>query len=664
MATPAPEVCTLSTKDRATLITVSLHPPTNTTLTLSRADRTLFQTFLPPLGDASFTFDQDAYKFISDTYQLSIMPLKSSFRVRITTRNEDIIEMTTPLRKERWYGLGQVLFQHWPLEKGSLELSAFYPYDNGPSGMCTMVEPTVFSSNGGYVSIDESSTCLHLGLNGTKDEFLAEKPLIWTTGLDNLGRKILPAPAKKYTADGMLRVQSRRTYDWDRVQHPWLGNRVDDRDPELQFVLSGHETLRGACEMNLKRLKEDLGERVIPPVDMMRYPIWSTWARYHDAVTQKDVIEFAEDIVKRGLNRSVMGIDDRWSIKYGDLAFDPVKFPDPKQMIRRLHELGFKVTLWVTPFANANSKAVNDETSRKYFVKDRSGKLAWFKWWQPTMVCAVDVTNPEAREWFVSCLQRLCDEYGVDGFKFDAGEPCFLPKDCVLHCAQTPQDYTRDWINEVAGRFELCEVRSGVRGCQNASPMFRIFDRFSNWSLQNGLASVLAAVLTSGMLGYSFCIPDYIAGNEYADKAEKELMIRWAQVSCCMPAMQFSIPPWSFDDECESLCERVLKWRELFFWDKIQALLKGGKEYVPMCRPMWWAADEVDDVYDQFLLGDDIVIAPVLNKDQRERDVFLPAGEWKRVDLDTGNCVGKAVVGPKWIHVQAPLGDLPTFALT
>lgn len=450
------------------------------------------------------------------------------------------------------------------------------------------------------------------------------------------------------------------------VRHPWLG--ADEQHAQLHFTLGAGEHVRDASEMALRALRREIGRAVAPPLDMMQYPIWSTWARYKDAVCQQDVIQFANEIVARGLPRSVMGIDDRWSVKYGDLGFDAQKFPDPKAMVHQLHHMGFKVTLWVTPFANLDSNAVCGE-GRKYFVKTKDGEIGQFEWWQPTRVAALDVTDPDAREWFVKGLRRLCDQYGIDGFKFDAGEPSFLPERSTLQNTMvSPSEYTRTWIHEVASKFEYAEVRSGVRGCQRASPMFRMFDKFSTWGLENGLASVLAALLTSGMLGYPFCLPDYIAGNAYGDETpDAELMIRWTQATSAMPAMQFSIPPWSMGEKCERLVFAALEWRKKFFWKHIEAQLEEAAEnYKPIARPMWWeepTRKDVIDVCDQFMLGQDVVVAPIVNKGESLRRVFLPTGFWRRVNLnDSCSLSSDLHKGPAWIEqVSAALSDMPTY---
>lgn len=82
--------------------------------------------------------------------------------------------------------------------------------------------------------------------------------------------------------------------------------------------------------------------------------------------------------------------------------------------------------------------------------------------WNTQPVCALDVTNPEAVSWFVSRLHRLQSLYGIDGFKFDGGEPCFLPPGFKTHRPIShATEYTRLWVSEVAGQFQggPCEVR-------------------------------------------------------------------------------------------------------------------------------------------------------------------------------------------------------------
>lgn len=121
--------------------------------------------------------------------------------------------------------------------------------------------------------------------------------------------------------------------------------------------------------------------------------------------------------------------------------------------------------------------------------------------------------------------------YGIDGFKFDAGEPCFLPRGMESQTPLiTPTEYTRLYIERIASKFEVAEARTGYQ-TQSVSIFTRMGDRFSSWPAANGLRSLIPTLLTSGLLGYPFCLPDMVGGNAYfGQRPDRELLVRWAQV--------------------------------------------------------------------------------------------------------------------------------------
>ncbi|CAN8073934.1 unnamed protein product [Agarophyton chilense] len=665
----APEELTINSPDGTCKLQISLLFD-NPSLTLIHKERHLVTTTisLPSLTfpDRPFLMidgKTDTHCFSQQDTGLYITPIHpSSFRVNAFTISETVTARI-PIAGENWFGLGHLMYQHWPLNRARLEHGPFYPFDNGPNGICTLLEPTLYSSHGVAVHVDDRSSCFHLAFNGTPRQELSSKPLRWGTGVANFTRDILPF-ADDGKGDGTITLQSRARYDWPHVQHPWLSSSSIPNSPNLIFTLSGSKNLKEGCEKGLRSIQTAFGSREMPNASLLEDPIWSTWARYKADVTQKDVIAFAKEIAQRGLPRSVMGIDDRWSTKYGDFQFDSNKFPDPKAMVDQLHNLGFLVTLWITPFADLDSNAVTNEETAKFFVKTRNGKIGSFAWWQPTKVAAINLSDLRARVWVTNRLRVLMEDYGIDGFKFDAGEPSFLPEDAALQdILDSPNEYTRSWIKHIVPVARVSEVRAGVRGCQNVPTLFRLFDRFSTWNQQNGLASVLAALLTAGILGYPFCIPDYVAGNAYGDEVPcEELMIRWAQASVAMPALQFSIPPWQFGIKCDKLCRQALKWRQKFFWKYIRRFLRSAAEnYTPICRPMWWLRAP-EEIFDQFLIGNNVIVAPVINKGQRRRNVFIPHGFWKRVNLECGTADGESLKGPAWYSdVSADLHEMPTY---
>ena len=376
------------------------------------------------------------------------------------------------------------------------------------------------------------------------------------------------------------------------------------------------------AKRNVREATENVLESMPKPTQtvdtaLVRGPKWSTWARYRTAVDQEKVLKFANEILELNYERSVMEIDDRWSSEYGELEFDPIKFPDVKSMVDELHLKGFKVTLWVTPFVAEGTLAYDEGVKNDYFVKSKvltpgHSKPGFFSWWQPTPVVAIDLTNKNAREWFLNGLKGLQTRYGgIDGFKFDAGEPCFLPKEFETKVPMKhPSEYTKLWSTEIAQKFELCEVRSGHHST-DSGVWTRIGDTFSSWTTSNGLRSLIPHLLTSSIVGYPLCLPDMIGGNAYAGDPSKELLVRWTQANCFMPAMQFSIPPWEFGKDVTEATDKMLKVRSKLI-DLIEDLsIKSSKTLEPICKPLWWLAPEdtnTFDINDQFCLeSDDIV---------------------------------------------------------
>lgn len=113
------------------------------------------------------------------------------------------------------------------------------------------------------------------------------------------------------------------------------------------------------------------------------------------------------------------------------------------------------------PFCEENSDAYREGSALGHFVRADTPngfgfKPGFFPWWNSSPVVALDVTSPEAVQWFTDRLRSLQTRYGIDGFKFDAGEPCFLPRDFkTKRPLAHPCEYTRGWVRNVASQFEV-----------------------------------------------------------------------------------------------------------------------------------------------------------------------------------------------------------------
>ena len=163
----------------------------------------------------------------------------------------------------------------------------------------------------------------------------------------------------------------------------------------------------------------------IPDELMFKRPIWSTWAIFKQIINETIITNFANDIISYNYSNCQLEIDDKWQSKYGDFAFETRNFPNIAKTISDLNKKGFRTTLWVHPFVNFESRNFNVKEYEQYWVKGPDGKTSITSWWDGVGVI-VDMTNEKAAQWFISELEGIRKNTGINSFKFDAGIDHFV----------------------------------------------------------------------------------------------------------------------------------------------------------------------------------------------------------------------------------------------
>lgn len=403
--------------------------------------------------------------------------------------------------------------------------------------------------------------------------------------------------------------------------------------------------------------------RTTPPADYLRLPVYTTWVEYKTAVNQQRVLEYAHAIHDHNLPCGVIEIDDKWESNYGDTQFDRSKFPDPKAMVDELHRMGYRVTLWVHPFVNTGSRTYAEHRRDGILLRGLNGEAGKILWWNG--VAAVwDFTNPRAAAMFRSRLHRLQKLYGFDGFKFDGGDVPLIPRDMQPYKRISATEYPDVYNREATAHFAWNEARVGIYS-QPLGIVQRLIDKQSVWGNANGLGSVIPEAITVSMRGFPYVMPDMVGGNQYnGDKIDKEMLIRSAQESVLMPLVQFSFGPWHFDDETVDLVRQACALRARFAPLILQLAAAAPKTGEPILDPLWYIAptdSQTFTIMDEYTIGSDVVVAPVLRKGATTRDIYLPAGTWRPVTATKGH-PGPAIKGGQWLrNYPAPLNVLPVF---
>lgn len=389
-----------------------------------------------------------------------------------------------------------------------------------------------------------------------------------------------------------------------------------------------------------RQLMRHLGWPNRPPTEFGDV-LFCTWTQFPRCITQVRVLEMARQIRSRGYACSTLIIDDRWESQFGELTFS-ADFPDPRAMVDELHAMGFAVWLWTTPFVNREAATFENLSRSGVLVSHRNGAgAAILKWWGGE-AGLIDVTNPDGRAWFRERLLHLKNDLGVDGFKIDGGDFKYQPPPETAAFAD-PSGASGYSDALLAVYEELvphqCETRTAWLS-QSRRILWRQGGKDSHWGRDNGLKAMISLGLHLALMGYDIQIPDMVPGRvQTMDPTDSlptdELMVRWTEASIFFPLVQFSYLPWNYAESTAAIIAayaRLHKALGLYIAD--QAVGRRG----PLLRPIWYDAPEVESLYavfDEFMLGGDLLVAPVLDQGVSARDVLLPPGRW--LDAWTGD---------------------------
>ncbi|MFD0782562.1 alpha-xylosidase [Micromonospora azadirachtae] len=401
-----------------------------------------------------------------------------------------------------------------------------------------------------------------------------------------------------------------------------------------------------------------------------RVPAWSygLWlsTSFTTSYDEKTVTEFIDGMAERDLPLSVFHFDCFWMRQFHwvDFVWDPATFPDPEGMLRRLHERGLKVCVWINPYIAQRSYLFEEGRRHGYLVRRADGSVWQWDKWQAGMAL-VDFTNPDAVAWFTGKLKALLD-MGVDCFKTDFGER--IPTDVVWHDGSDPQrmhNYYTHLYNKAV--FELLEAERGegeavlfARSATAGGQQFPVHWGGDCESTFVSMAESLRGGLSLAASGFGYWSHDIGGFEGTPDPAVFKRWIAFGLLSShsrLHGSGSYRVP-WAFDDEAVDVLRHFTRLKMSLMPYLAGVAEEAHRDGVPMMRPMVLEfPDDPTAAYldRQYMLGPDVLVAPVMSADG-EVTFYVPAGTWTHL------VTGEQLTGPAWFTEQHGFDSLPVLA--
>jgi alpha-D-xyloside xylohydrolase len=401
-----------------------------------------------------------------------------------------------------------------------------------------------------------------------------------------------------------------------------------------------------------------------------RVPDWSfgLWlsTSFTTSYDEATVTGFIDGMAERDLPLSVFHFDCFWMRQFHwcDFVWDPATFPDPEAMLRRLHERGLKVCVWINPYIAQRSYLFAEGSEAGYLVKNADGSVWQWDKWQAGMAL-VDFTNPDAVRWFASKLKVLLD-MGVDCFKTDFGER--IPTDVVWHDAADPQrmhNYYAHLYNRAV--FELLEAERGVgeavvfaRSATAGGQQFPVHWGGDCESTFVAMAESLRGGLSLAASGFGYWSHD-IGGFE--GTPDPAVFKRWLAFGLLSSHSRLHGSgsyrvPWAYDDEAVDVLRHFTRLKLSLMPYLAAAAEEAHSDGTPIMRPMILEfPDDPTAAYldRQYMLGPDVLVAPVMSADG-EVTFYVPAGTWTHL------VTGEQLTGPVWVTQKHDFDSVPVLA--
>ena len=416
---------------------------------------------------------------------------------------------------------------------------------------------------------------------------------------------------------------------------------------------------------------------------------WQCKLRYYN---QEQVLSIAREYKKRNIPVDVLVIDYYHWPRCGDWRFDDEYFPNPKEMIKELHDMGIETMVSIWPQVDWRSENYEEMKQQGLLVKIQSGIDVQMTFHGNNVF--MDATNPRTRKYVWDKCRQNYAELGIKTFWLDEAEPEFTNYDFdnyryyigpVSEMGNVyPREYARLFFEgqQQMGQKDIVNlIRCAWVGSQKYGALVWSGDIMSTYE---DFRKQICAGIHMGLCGIPWWTTDIggFHGGVTEDADFRELLIRWFQFGTFCPVMRIhgcrqpgetivnkageerewtgaDNEVWSFGEEAYPILVKFIQIREKLRDYTRELMTEAHEKGTPVMRALFYEfpQDKICwDITDSYMYGADILVAPICHEHEFNRRVYLPAGvSWTQAQT------GKVFAGGAWYDVEAPIDTLPLF---
>lgn len=412
-------------------------------------------------------------------------------------------------------------------------------------------------------------------------------------------------------------------------------------------------------------------------------PLWSLGYQQcrFSYFSQEEVRELVKTFEEKDIPLDVVYLDIDYMDGFRVMTFKTPNFDDVAGLISDLKEKGIRTITIIDPGVKVDEEYDVFKRGKEgnHFTKKLDGEIFIGAVW-PGDSAFPDFSNKDCREWWKSELKKFISEHGMDGIWNDMNEPCVFNNDhktmleTCIHNSDNGVIEHKEFHNRYGFEMSRCskeaqeELHPNERGFSMTRATYAGGQRYSsvwtgdNMSLWSQMRMSISMNANLGISGFSF------VGNDVSGfglDSSEELFIRWMEMGPFIPIFRNHSnmytrrqEPWAFGPRAEKIAKKSIELRYELLPYIYDLYYISHKEGLPIFRPMIMEYEKdmnLLNMREQFMLGENMIVAPVLYERERSKTVYLPKGSWFNY------FTREKLQGGKWYKLPCELDEILVF---